>query len=262
MPDVSAYDLKRQALWEMEGTRRAQRRYQEVAEVTDPSTLPSGKRLLRETVPPLKVAILAAQGEAQEAIKSSTGRAPLWAWPIQLLPAGALAMITLVVSLNTIRDQEGAPAAITSVAARVSGGIRDELQYRTWVAEQEKANRLAREAGDEEHVNVLARFRARYPNVDRKVWARWRRKLEEVRTGWDERTGLHLGACLISQLCQAAPTRFEAAIRKMSGGRTQRHLKLSPDTIEMLNDIETRAAVARPLLMPMLIKPLPWRYET
>lgn len=259
---ATAFDLMEQAKWEVEGTRRAARRYREAAATADPSTLPSGQKLLRELVPPLVEKITELQLKAADSI-ASRGRKPSeWAWPIQLLDASALAVITIVQGLNAARGQTDALSNITSVALGIASAVRDELEYRRWVSAQVAANKAAKEAKDWDHVDVLAAFKRRYPAADRKTWARWRKKIELAREErWDRPTSVALGAALISALVEAAPGRFEVAQRAVEGGRKQSYLRLSEETMGLMNDIEVRAEVARPQLMPMIIPPIPWQYE-
>src|SRR5579859_174353 len=96
-----------EAKWEMEGTRRAAARYREAASVADPSTLPSGQWLLKQIVPPLIEEITKLQLQGADTIARQGRTSPKWAWPIQLLPAKQLAVITVVGGLNSIRMDEG-----------------------------------------------------------------------------------------------------------------------------------------------------------
>jgi hypothetical protein len=59
-----------------------------------------------------------------------------------------------------------------------------------------------------------------------------------------------------------APHRFTIAMRHRPGGLTQRVLEMTEATLEEMTDRNTRAEVGCPMLMPMLIPPNPWRYET
>ena len=264
MSTTSAYDLTRQARWEVEGTRRAAERYREVAATADPSTLPSGRRLLREVVPLLTEAVKAAQAEAMDAIGAGpkAGRLSGWQWPMQLLAPEKLAVITLTNALRAEQQQGGMTSDLTSLAVAIAGAIRDELEFERWMREQVSANKAAWEARDGDHRNVLGAFKARYPNVDRKVWARWRQRVKATRdTQWDKASAVQTGAKLVALLVEVAPARFYSAMRRLVGGRTQLYLKIDEETLAMMNDIEERAAVRRPALMPMLCPPLPWVYS-
>ena len=258
---LEAFDLLAEARWETEGTRRAAQRYREAAAANDPAALPSGQKLLREVVPPLTEAIVQLQLKGADMLASRGGRAALWAIPIQLLDAGALAVITVTSALNASSDPFSPSAAASAVMETISTAVRDELDYRSWVKAQVAAKKAAREAQDWSHVDAAANFKARFPNADRRTWRRFRRKLELAEMEWDKETGIQLGGALLSALLETAPGRFELASRPLLKGRTQNYVKLSGDTVEMLKDIETRAEVARPMLMPMLMPPIPWAYE-
>ena len=84
MTDI--HDLHRQAQWEMEGTRRAVARYREIEfgidgkPPADPTTLPSGKALMKGVLKPLIAAITARQVELAET-HTRAGRARLTLGP-------------------------------------------------------------------------------------------------------------------------------------------------------------------------------------
>jgi hypothetical protein len=258
--EATPFDLLAEARWEMEGTRRAAERYREAAAASDPGDLPSGQRLLREVIPKLEARITEMQLEAADRIASWGGR-PIWEWPIQLLSADILAVITLRCSLRAARGESANVAAVPYIAREIASSVRDELEYQTWIAAQAATNKAAKEAHTP-HRDVLAAMRARYPEVDRKVWRRWRRRVAAERSEkWDEAVSVSFGSALLKALCEAAPERFEIAAVRLDAGRKRNILRLSPETTQLMDDIEVRAEVARPMLMPMLIPPIPWRYE-
>jgi len=160
-----------------------------------------------------------------------------------------------------VRDDSGKTfSTVVTCSLGIAGGVRDEIEYRRWVSEQIAANRVAKEERNWEHRDVLAAFRARYPNANRKVWGKWRRKLALALEAWSKETSIHFGGALLHALLKAAPKHFEIYMIRQ-GARTTAHLKLSEATEATMQDIETRAAVSRPLYMPMIIPPIPWRYE-
>jgi len=246
-----------EAKWEMEGVRRATERYREAALSTDPSSLPSGQWLLRAIVPGLIEEITQLQAQAEAGL-ATAGRPSRWWWPIQLLPASHLAVMTVICGINAMRDPSGGPSAVTMVSRAIADAARDQLEYQRWVSEQADANKIAKAQGWE-HVDVLARMRRQYPRMDRRIWKRWRIKVAALREQWDQPTQVEFGGALLVALCKAAPDHFALALRRESGRDTS-YLRVSPETTERMRDIETRAEVARPLLMPMIISPIPWCY--
>jgi hypothetical protein len=133
--------------------------------------------------------------------------------------------------------------------------VRDEIEYLRWMAEHKTP-----EPGERD---VLAAFKAQYKSPIRAVWARWRRKVEATRCEpWEKEAQLALGVHLLHLLCKVAPERFSIVEEPRAGmvGHVK-SLRVAQETLELMNDIETRAALARPRLMPMTIPPKPWRYE-
>ena len=256
---TAAYDLTRQARWEVEATRRAAARYHEAAAVADPETLLGGKRLLRQVVPPLVALIAEAQAEAADRLlDGGRGERAAWAWPIQLLEAEQLAMITTIAGfragLPVSKGNDRVELGLTHLARDIATHTRHELEYRTWVA--------THAAPGEGQRDVLAAFRARYPTATSRVWLRFRRRLEgEHRLDpWPTATCLQFGAKLIELLLKAAPEVFRQTNRYIGQGRRQNFLELTESAYELVNSLEARAAVARPFRYPMLIPPNPWRY--
>ncbi len=253
---TEAFDLLTEARWEMEGTRRAQTRYREAAAVADPATLPSGQKLLREIVPPLTARIKALQDEGMEAARGR-GNPCLWAAPIQLLEAEILAVITVTRSLHGA-EMAMARSFTTQLSDDISQAVQAEIEYRTWVSAQVVASKAAKEAKDWTHVNLAEAFKKRHPTADSRSWKRFSARLGAARQPWDHHVSMQVGSALIQALLDAAPGHFTLDISNRGGMRTQRRLRLSEETQRVLRDIEVRAEVARPMLLPMLIPPIPW----
>jgi DNA-directed RNA polymerase len=147
----------------------------------------------------------------------------------------------------------------SEVGYRTNGGLASRicLSIGARLREQMEYDRYARS----DHPS-LAAFASRYPEVNRRVWARWRRKLREVREApWPLPVVQATGGLLLRRLCDVAPDRFTLSLEAVGRGHRAAVLLLSQETVEMLNDIEERAAVARPMLLPMRVPPIPWRYQ-
>lgn len=253
----TADDLWREAQWERVGVERAAELYRQSAGLRPASTLPSGTWLFRQIIDKLIPEIEKAQ---QEAVKTLTqvGQPPLWALPMTAVPADKLAVITTTVAFNAVRGADEAKGV--ALAQYISTSVRDEIEYQRWVTEQQAANKAARKEGDWNHVDLLAKFKRTYPNVLQRVWAKWRQKVDALREErWPVPVAVSFGAELLGILCRVAPEHFTIVLRR-AGKQTTAYLELSPATIEMLNDIENRAAFARPQFMPMIIPPIPWAY--
>jgi len=264
---TSANDLARQASWELEGVRRAILRYREAAAAKNAAELPPGRALLRELVGPLTAAIVAAQEQAAARIRGEEhgGRIPEWVWPIQMVPAETLAVITLCAAMRAPVVSScgtGRSGGLTTMAHQVCYAVRAQIELTRWEDEQRRKNIEAKKRKDGDHVDLLASLHRRYPDVSRAVWARWKRKVNAAQCEpWPEARATHFGTFLLKLLADTAPHRFSICTRSLPGLRTELHLTLTPDTLELLNDRAARAEVARPMLMPMLIPPNPWRYD-
>jgi hypothetical protein len=76
---------------------------------------------------------------------------------------------------------------------------------------------------------------------------------------WTTREQVAVGVALLTLLTRVAPQHFGVELRFTAKNKQTYVLTLAPETRDMLNDLEDRAAVARPLLLPMRIPPNPWR---
>lgn len=245
---VDAFTLKEEADWEVEGTRRAIQRYQEAAQQADPTTLSPGRAFLRKVIPPLVRAIEQAKVDGEVEIGKKGLHHP-WVWLIQHLPADVLAVITATTALRDAEPNADTPSqSAVRLARNLAGAIQDEIEYREWVKETDD-------------VDLLARLKRRYPNVERHTWSQWRRQYHIQRSvEWTAKDGVDLGAHLLGLLVQAAPEYF-MVVNVSVGAKTSITVCLTDLAKEMLRDLGSRAEVARPQLMPMLMPPLPWRYE-
>lgn len=255
---TDANALRRQVDWEVEGFSRARRAYQEALQSKSLADCKPGQVLLREIVPDLTAAIGTAQEKALEDIKSPgrRGLEPLLA--LRMLDTEPLAVITLSMALRSFDQAPGASGetrgSVTSTALKIASSIRDQMEHDRWVSEHSGGC-------SEEDKRLLSALRRRYPVVDRHVWSKWRRKVAAVREEpWPRSVSVAVGTQLIRLLCDTAPSRFSVVSRPVRGGRTVLSLELSPATLETIRDIHARAEVARPVHLPMLIPPIPWRY--
>ena len=262
------HELAHQAAWEMEGVRRAIVRYEEAEDEADPMTLPPGKALIRGVVGPLKAAIEAQRDEVADTL-AAPGRQPLWAWPLQVVDPAKAAVIVLNAAVTAVLVKQcssaGAPMktnSVTTTALRIAETLLDQLEYDRWCAAEEQRNAEAKRSKVADHQDRLRALKLRYPNLDRRVWSKWRAKLEIAATvEWSKEECLGLGTMLIALLCKVAPDRFVVEERVLRGGYTQYVLTPTESVLEVMRDVRERALVARPMLMPMLCPPIPWRYE-
>ena len=261
---TSAHDFERQADWETEGTRRAVARYREIEFGTDGkppadfASLPPGKALMRDVVKPLIAAITARQVELAADLTNPGGRKSADAWPFQVICPEKTAVITLMTAVRGVgRVESGGnhPSTIINIAKCIAASIRDQLHYDQWCQSERAANKVK-----PPKVDRLKALKMTYPNLDRRCWTKWARKLELAELGeWDELASIVMGANLVYLLAQVAPDRFTITTAKAAQG-VQNVLTTTEEVRAIMADVRERAEVGRPALMPMLIPPLPWCY--
>jgi DNA-directed RNA polymerase len=264
----------RQVHWEMSGINEGVRVAREAVREAETKgrvgeTLP-GRKIIKEVFPALLKRLTAAKAEACELV-GGRGRPPGWIWPVSMVDADRLAVITLTVALRGGPAMGGAwdgSTPVTGASIALAAAVRTQIEYEAWLEEQHAVNAAVRkglaegEGVPEGHRNLIKAFKARYPDATTRAWGTWRAKIQATREGrWSKKdVSVPLGTKLIHELCEAAPDRFEQVSVSLQGATTA-VLRLTEKTIEEMRDINTRMAVARPLMMPMIIKPNPWRYE-
>lgn len=244
----TARDLEKQQRREIAEIRRGEKAYQEAMLVKDPSSLPSGKRLMREIIPALTDAIGVHQEACLEAIKRPHGQRRAHVWVVQLVNAQTLAFLTLDVALrnDSSLGHGHKEVGLTQTAMALARSVRAHAEVHA-LAERDK-------------VDVLALLKKRYGAVNRMTWSRWKKKLGAETMDWSPAVQLHLGAALINTLLTTFPEHFEKIVVRREGGVTQSQLQLKEGPRAVMNDVEQRRSVALPHYMPMIIKPLDWRF--
>lgn len=252
---LTADQVHAQVLWEQEGVRRGIQRYREVAAVADPTTLPPGKAMMRAIVGPLVAAIEAAQEEAARdptvAPGGPGGRPPPDLWVIHLLPPEKAAVITAGCILRA--QSSSVPVPTTALATSIARGIRFQVEMDRW----ERKMLKEREAGV---WDALASFRSAYPDAKSRDWRRWRKKIADLEAEeWTHGRAVQVGSRFLNLAVASCPD-WLALETTITGGKTKAVLKLAPQAVETLRDLEARAEVARVYRLPMIVPPNPWRY--
>lgn len=246
----TARDLEKQQRREIAEIRRGEKAYQEAMLVKDPSSLPSGKRLMREIIPALTEAITAHQEDCLDEIKRQYGQRHPHVWVVQLVNAQTLAFLTLDAALRSeiSPGQTAEDLSVPRTAMELARSIRAHAEVRA-LSERDK-------------VDVLALLKRRYGAVNRMTWSRWKKKLGGETMDWSAPVRLHLGAALLNTLLTTFPDHFEKVVVRREGGMTQSQLRLKEGPRAVMDDVEQRRSVAMPHYMPMVIKPLEWRFDT
>jgi DNA-directed RNA polymerase len=103
-----------------------------------------------------------------------------------------------------------------------------------------------------------------HPEADRRSWTRFASRIEGARSArWSDDVRAEVGALLADALATGAPAWFEVA-RIGEDPRAEWRpicVALTDHAVERMADVGTRAEVARPLMLPMIVPPNPWRYR-
>jgi hypothetical protein len=148
---------------------------------------------------------------------------------------------------------------VTAFGRRVCGVLRDQADHDRWLAETTKAAK-----GDDKGARMaLARWRKLFPDGSRRAWTRFASRLDGARSArWDDATRASVGGVLAHAVAEGAPKWFELARLGDDPREAFRPmcLALTDYAVERMADVEARSEVSRPLMLPMLIPPSPWRW--
>ncbi len=252
-------EIEREVRWEHRLINQGVARYREMASEQATAETGPGKRIMREIMPGLTAAILRDQEEALASIgDQSRGRPSPWWWLITLLPAEKLAYITLTTALRFRPTEATINRAVRDVAKVIGSAIKDQLDFESWAAAEERATDEAREAGTD-RVNLLRVLETRYPNTSPKVWSRWKAKHRiATEDPWSIETKIDVGGRLIDRLVDAGKDWFRLVLTKLSPTKTELHLALSPEAVTALLDMQEKEALLQPQRCPMICPPKPW----
>lgn len=253
---TTTLDLEREARWETAAVERAVARYREFSATRDPSELPPGRRVLAETVGPVSARISAM---LDEAATGSKGAPPGWHAPLLLFEPDVTAFVAVSTALRSSPvEQSRVGQTLPIYSRRVCAVLRDQADHDRFVRESRKAGKQ----GDTEAGALLRRWERCNPQADRRAWGRFAARLEGARSAkWAEEIRYEIGGALARALAEAAGDWFE--VGRVGLGPEQRrpmHILLTPHAVERMLEVEARAEIARPILLPMLIPPNPWRY--
>lgn len=272
---LSVLDIARQSAWEVRSVERAIARFREAAEARDPNELPAGRKALLETVRPVIASMQDLQARA--ATSSAEGGKPGdWEAPILAFSPEVLAVVAVSCALH-VKEAPGSRIGqvLSRFSNRVARSLVDQLDHDRFVAAQQEAQReairLAKRDGVQEaelrdirEDALLRMFQRQNPKADRRAWRRFATRIEAARSApWDEPTRHKIGGALAGALTAGAPEWFELVTLRQSGiGGTQTvfYLLLTPHAVERMADATVRAEVARPMMLPMIVPPNPWRY--
>lgn len=263
----------RQAAWEVSAVARAVARFRENAERGDVVDMPAGRRVLMETVQPVTDALRKAQ-DGVGIGAAGRGKPSPWAGPVLTFEADVLAVVAVSTALQSVPLHGGRLGQTTAAfSKRIGRALRDQADHDAFVdretAERAAAVKAARDQGATPETlqslregSLLRLLRRLHPQTDRKDWGRFVKRIELARSEpWSDTLRTHVGGVLLRALADGAPRWFEVAqFGPGPAARAPLCLLLTDHAVEQMADVTVRSEVARPMLLPMLIPPNPWRY--
>ncbi len=210
--------------------------------------LPPGRKLLREIIVPLVKLVEDAKDEAKAARSGGGLGAPIkWHKLILVDDAPAMAAITALAALRSVTQ----PPTTNDDEA-------DKPNYFTRLVDE-----VAREIGDWIEQREQARTHGANPDElgHRAAAALENRIAVGTVSEWPPGDRIVLGTKLLELLGQTGHFRFALNEDRGEDYETPRVIEIAPDIAEKLDVLSFRAEAAKPRLLPMLCRPLPWQDE-
>jgi DNA-directed RNA polymerase len=244
--------MEAQARFELATVADGVQLYRDMAEVRDVLELAPGKRLMKTLMPGAVKAIDGLKQSLEDSLPQGRRRHD-WEWHMLTLSTEKLAFIAIAGVLRGVF--EGAAvvmqARVLSIASSIAGVVQDQIEFESWEKDQEDTK------GE-----LLLRLRKRYPNLDRRTWSKWRKKIEMVRM---DRLGkidsIMLGGALLNCVVEPNADYLSTGAFSIGSGKTELRVTVTAKTEELVEDITALAEVAHPPLRPMICPPNPWVYD-
>lgn len=233
--------------------------YKAYAESRDVTEVTSGAKLLRLMHPPALAAVKQLRETTETSLVGRQARQP-WLWHLMAVDPEKLALIGLSCVLRGVMEGYAGlkTASVRSVAVAIATAVQDEIEHGRWVSEQAEEAENDPDSGGK----LLKALQHRYPQLDRKVWARWRAKIKLVREErMDYILSVQFGSAVLHAVCEPNTKYVEIAEVGCGAGKRELRLGATQYTVDLVQDVTAIAEVARPPLRPMLCPPNPWVYE-
>lgn len=216
----------------------------------------AGLWVMNDMVRCILPAMRQAREDAITRITDSTrGLMPEWTWLLPMLSAEKLTVIGVRTILTSpVREDKGIGRPALSICTQIGTAIRDECEFEQWRTDSRNAFKEGRSK-----VDLAKVLQSRVKTVDRRRFARWRKKIAEIeRLDWSREHCIQLGGRVLDVCIEFGGRWFEfrdIIIR----GRTERRVVLSDVARVALEDHHSKLEVSRPYLLPMRCPPVPWQ---
>lgn len=265
-------DMIKEVIWENHQIDEGVRKYREALETKDAFETKGGMRLLQEAMPNMIKGLKAAYKDAEEQLLNAKGNTPNWLFLIGLVKPEQAAVITInkamahtqVMKGNRHSQGNSAPMVMTGVAKMIGQGLRQQLMFENWKANEKTKLKEHNANADEDNQYtksfaelLIARAKG---NVTRPKLARWKAKFEtyqNIEWGADE---VVIGMKMLEILIEANPSIFSYKMVSIKGKKT-RLLELTDEAWATIEHCNESASLQNPLLLPTLIPPLEWHYK-
>lgn len=263
MTATSAFDLEREADWEVAAVQAAAARYRAWLAHQDTVDHPGVQSVLSRVVQPYAAAIAASadaglKGLTKRGGVGNKGSAIGTNLTLALLTPEVLAVTALAVAIRgatgAMDGSPGRDAPVLMVATGIAKAVHLQLEKARWDADTKSGVVSPDEA-------LLKRFTTSNRNMRADAWRRWRARLGAIRSEkWTFQDEVALGATLVHLLVTAAPKTFRLHDTS-SQGATTRRLGLTEGASSMIQDVTVRAEFGGGPRVPMLIPPIPWQLK-
>lgn len=252
--------IEEQTRLELDSVERGAVRYRREVEKADLADTDPGIRMMDTILKGLIPAIQQAQVEALAYLEQPR-RTPQWVYPILMLDAERLAVITAR-SVLTFQRKGEVSRSVTNVAIMVAKRVKEQREFDLWKEAQAAAEKAAKAEG-RPYVNVFKLMVQSVKKLDQRAVRKWIKKGEQFdREEWPTEIMVHFGWKLLDLLAQHGGGCFEIVLEPIKGKRgrkTERIVRLTPLALDYINKQHAANELTRPWLLPMVSPPKEWR---
>lgn len=254
-----ANDRLMETIWERQMNLAGMDAY-EKSRRSDASDTTAGQKLLREMV----MTAAKAVEDMQKKILGINRVERNLRGTVLLIPAETASLIALRrmidATYGAIVVDDGTNYQI--LCKEVAKRIEPELNFRHWVnSSQQAAKEYAKANGLAKTPKSIADRMIEESGVSRASYFRWKNTFEELNTyKWDNLEQHYCGEALVLTIAEALPEHFTVQ-NLYRRGKTIKHVKMTDETRQRIDDIEATVLQNKVYKKPMLVKPRPWTRE-
>ena len=197
----------------------------------------------------------------REAMESKT---QCWLYILPLVTPEQASIIAVNLVLAYCENPKLSDAGYTTLCRKMADALRAQVKFENWkkVSKEESKGQLDKNGNPFKKSPAQMLIEKNKGQVDRNKLRRWEKKFENyTNIEWSDEEKMNIGAKMLDVVCTASPETFIFE-QKMHHGKTLRTVHMSEEAWTTYANTEDFAELQRPFLLPTLIKPIPYSFNS